>query len=159
MAREYKDVKGLDLIHLFNEVWRVGKLNRLKGTNKVHTVIYGPDDKEYHVYNQDAQNLRTKVYGYYDEPAIQTERCDRAKAKIYILTHILDEKENWTGLNLKPEVGTIIKVIYNNGTIKVLEFSGEWETTTIERLMYPTDPNQTDRHNPTTITPVCWRYK
>jgi len=129
--------KGLKLIHIGNDVWRIGR-HKITGENK-HQVIYGPDDKEYHLYGTDVDFVNTA--GNFErrtEPNHTIWRINRsgnivleARVKIYILTHILDQKENWCfDLSLIPSAGKL-KVIYSNGTVKNIDFNGEFKDTFI----------------------------
>jgi len=55
--RKYEDNnirrRGVNLIHLFNKVWRAGKVIRKKD-KPAHLVIYSPEDVEFHVYGKEA---------------------------------------------------------------------------------------------------------
>jgi len=121
---DVRPIKGLVLVHLFNKVWRIGKKKVVEG--KWHSVIYSPEDKEYHVWGND-------VLRFYSNPddidQLFFNKPDPAKVKIYILTHIMDEKENWSfDMTKMPEIGSNVKVIFENGTIKWAEnFSGDWK--------------------------------
>ena len=137
--------KGLKLIHIGKDVWRIGR-HKITGENK-HQVIYGPDDKEYHLYGTDVEFINSKYsydkdYMYYDSIGDRHMWCSArvnrdgnfavdGKVKIYILTHILDQKENWCfDLSLVPPIGKL-KVIYSNGTVKNIDFNGEFKDTFI----------------------------
>jgi len=160
MARLYKDRKGVDVIHLFNKEWRVGRLTHMKHTNRPHCVIYSPDDKQYDVYDRDAENIRATRYDYYDDQVVSLTRSDRPKTKIYILTNIMDKKENWeTDLEKKPSINSTVKVIYDNGTIKNITFTGEWEKLRIPRNTYLDDGTilKTDKQYFKNVTPVMYR--
>ena len=116
--------KGLSIVHIGDKIWSIGKLNMK--TN--HRVIYSPDGKEYHLYGNDAIKLSTIRFDWYDESVISRLRANHSQVKIYILTSILDSVGNWCfDLSEKPKTGDIVKVIYNNGTIKNIAFSGEFE--------------------------------
>lgn len=137
--------KGIKLIHIGKDVWRIGR-HKVSGADK-HQVIYGPNDKEYHLYGDDVDFVNSKYsddkdYMYYDSFGDRHNWCSGrvnrdgnfavdGKVKIYILTHILDEKENWCfDLSLVPSVGKL-KVIYANGTVKNIDFDGEFKDTLI----------------------------
>ena len=139
MAQKYKDEietrwgtntiprKGVTIIHLFNEEWRLGRLNWKKG-KEPHIVIYAPDDKQYDCYGIDALeifDIGSDNEYWNDRP----ETVDRAKAKIWILTNILDDRDAWC-FDMKGQIpfeGLPVKVIYENGTIKWIDaFSGDW---------------------------------
>lgn len=121
--------KGVTLIHLFHEVWRTGKLNEKKD-KPAHLVIYDPHDKQYDVYGEDALNLMSANTREYRG----SMRVDPAKVKIYILSSILDKRENWSfDLSEKPIVNSMMKVIYDNGTIKTIKSSGNWDPEVIDR--------------------------
>lgn len=55
MAKRFQE------IHLFGEVWTIGKLNYLSASNRAHTIIRQPREeggmKEHHVHDQQAMDL------------------------------------------------------------------------------------------------------
>lgn len=120
---------GLKQVHIGEDVWVYGRQNNVDG--KSHMVIYGPNRKEYDVWGSDVTNLITEYdsdhwnsWGYCNR---QGNRAIQAKVKVHILTSILDEKENWCfDLNKFPVIGPL-KVIYENGTVKNIEFDGEFK--------------------------------
>jgi len=149
MATKFEDRKGFSTIHLFNEVWRAGKIITKLG-KPAHLVIYDPKDIEHHVYGKDALNLKPN--------SIWRQTPDPELIKIYILTSILDKRENWCfDLTAKPELNSKTKVIYNNGTIKYIEFSGEWDEITIARK-YETRPGIFVSINKN-IKPIAFKIK
>lgn len=122
--------KGIVLVHLFNDVWRIGKAKNVN--NRLHSVIYAPDGAEYHVWGKDVENFYSPKYeDYYNRPHT---RPDPAKVKIYILTSILDKRENWCfDMKLTPKLGERVKVVFENGTIKYIDsFSGDWNNHKLE---------------------------
>ena len=120
---------GLKQVHIGEDVWLYGRQKFVEF--KQHMVIYGPDRKEYHVWGEDVTNLLTAddsdywdSWGYGNR---QGNRAIQAKVKVHILTSILDAKENWCfDLNKIPEIGQV-KVVYDNGTVKNIEFDGEFK--------------------------------
>lgn len=134
-TREYpRTRKGVAIIHLFNEEWRIGRLVEKIG-KEPHVVIYAPDDKLYHVYGYYA----LKIGGDNGRSNI-----DKLEAKVWILTSILDDPEFWSR-NMKetPEIGMPVKVIYETGTIKWIDnFKGNWKDHRMEiPIKYPTRLN------------------
>jgi hypothetical protein len=125
--REFKDRKGLKFFSLFKQTWKVGRFNEKDS----HVVIYGPDDKEYHVYGNDAKGLRE-----YCESR-EEWFISKTKAKYYILTSILDERKNWCfDMNAKPNIGDKVKVLCEGATIRFISsFTGDWEA---HKLVLPT---------------------
>lgn len=139
MARKYKDTqshgrysieairKGLKVVHIGDNVWKIGKISTVD--SKRHQVIYGPGDKEYHLWDNEiklVEGTRIDEYGdvYCDRNG---NTSDQAKVKIYILTSILDKRENWCfDLTKIPKVGKL-KVIYSSGQVKNIEFDGEFK--------------------------------
>jgi hypothetical protein len=116
--------RGLKICHIGNDVWRIGREKEIKGKG-LHQVIYSPDGKEYHLWNDDVKKLRSN---YNDDGC----HADEAKLKIHILTHILDDSNNWCfDLTNIPEIG-YLKVIYNNGTVKNINFNGTFEKFILE---------------------------
>ena len=115
----YTTMKGVTIIHLFNEEWRIGRVSQKK-RKEPHVVVYAPDDKTYHAYNEDALRF---VSGRDDK------KINKAEAKIWVLMNILDDPDYWNrDMHQYPEVGMPVKVIYENGTIKWIdEFKGNWE--------------------------------
>jgi len=116
-------VKGLVLIHLFNRVWRIGGIKWVEG--KRHSIIYSPEDKEYHVWGNDVVSF----YSNPDDPDGHFfNKPDPAKVKIYILTSILDKRENWSfDMKSNPKEGSNVKVIFENGKIAWIVFKEKWE--------------------------------
>lgn len=144
--------KGLKICHIGNDVWKVGRTNfvndpsgemcynyykKLVPKTITHCVIYGPNRKEYHVYGNDIDLLRTEYipnyYNYSLSSNINRDGNDKIESslKIYILTSILDIRSNWC-FDLKniPTLGKL-KVIYHNGTIKNIDFNGVFESVKI----------------------------
>jgi hypothetical protein len=114
--------KGLSIVHIGGNVWSIGKLN----TKTNHRVIYSPDGKEYHIYGNDA--IKMNGFTYIDGCVSSNLRANHSQVKIYILTSILDSVDNWCfDLTKKPKTGDMVKVIYDNGTVKNIVFSGEFE--------------------------------
>ena len=126
---------GLKQVHIGEDVWLYGRQKYVDG--KSHMVIYGPNRKEYHVWGNDVTNLITcsdsdhwNSWGYANR---QGNRAIQSKVKIHILTSILDVKDNWS-FDLKEisEVGPL-KVIYENGTVKNIDFDGEFKEVEITK--------------------------
>jgi len=109
---------GVKKVNIGNDVWTIGR--RTTVDNITHCVIYGPDNKQYHVWGTDAHILYGSFINKQGNTAI--ERL----VKIYILTSILDDRDNWV-FNLKkiPPVGKL-KVILENGTVKNIDFNGQF---------------------------------
>jgi hypothetical protein len=130
------DRKGLKFVHIGEDVWRIG-IHKVSGGNK-HQVIYGPGNKEYHLYGTDVDFVNDRNVYKSCKRAYIPSRVNRngnisleSRVKIYILTHILDQKENWSfDLSIVPPVGKL-KVIYANGTVKNIDFDGEFKDTFI----------------------------
>ena len=134
---------GIKIVHIWGEVWRIGRSGFTNhedwGQNVLHQVIYGPDNKEYHLWGDDKILALESEDGRVDRHG---NKSDENKVKIFILTSILDKRINWQfDLNIKPEFGTKLKVVYNNGTIKNIEFSGIWEDINIKRGYKKDKPN------------------
>jgi hypothetical protein len=120
--------RGLKKVHIGGDVWLFGRQNNVPGKGK-HMVIYAPDRKtEHHVWGNTVTEL-TKCFdsdhwdfwGYANRSG---NRAIEAKVKIYILTAILDSRDNWCfDLNKFPKKGPL-KVVYENGTVKNIEFGG-----------------------------------
>lgn len=120
--------KGLKIIHIGDDVYRYGKQTYVTNPDKekygsfdkiLHMVIYAPQRKEYHLWGADVMNFTdgTNRHG---------NKVMESEAKIYILTSILDNKENWCfDLTKIPEKG-YLKVIYDNGTVKNIDFDGNF---------------------------------
>lgn len=130
-SRTLKNVKpkGLNLIHIGTDVWRIGKVSMVNNPDKdssilkiSHRVIYSPiGNKEYHLYGKDADKF--EVVSTYDGDRY----TDNGLVKIHILTNILDNADNWCfDLSKIPEIGKL-KVIYENGTVRNIDFNGVFE--------------------------------
>jgi len=92
--------EGIKKVNIGNDVWTIGRKTIVD--NIAHCVIYGPDNKQYHVWGTDAYLL----YGSYCNR--QGNTAIERLVKIYILTSILDDRDNWV-FNLKniPPVGKL----------------------------------------------------
>jgi len=124
MPRKYKGVKGVQLIHLFNEVWRIGRVKNKIGKES-HLVIYDPKDKEHHAYGKD---IKWMLHHDVTCDHMSTKRLNLGRVKAWILSNIIDDGCWEYELNNIPEVGQPIKVIYENGTIKnINKFLGKWD--------------------------------
>lgn len=148
LRKNVKVNKGLKIVHIGDDVWRVGRTNTVsdptkKMVNVEHCVIYGPNRKEYHVYGNDINLLRTptELNTSYKEDIGSYSNKDgndkiEASLKVYIMTSILDERKNWI-FDIKniPQPGKL-KVIYNNGTVKNIDFDGIFKSETIDKIHY-----------------------
>ena len=124
-----KNSNKLKQVHIFDQIWCIGKPNK----KLEHAVIYGPTDKEYHLNKQWITFLLSHKHKYeYDDTAI-TDRWNLGRVKAYILSHIIDI-DLWNfDVNMHPEIGSNVKVIYNNGTIKWIEsFSCDFKNHNLE---------------------------
>jgi len=107
--------RNLISVHIGEDIWTIGGKKNLKDRG-LHAVIYAPNKKLYDVWEEDVN------YIFEDN-----SRAIHSKLKIYILTHILDNKENWCfDLSIIPDKGQL-KVIYDNGTVRNIEFNGEFQ--------------------------------
>lgn len=110
-------------INIGKDKYLVGTISQKNGT--YHRVIYGPDRKCHHVYGQLAEDMTGGYWkdGYCRDATV----VKRDVAKIYILTSILDKRENWQfNLTKIPNNGKL-KVILENGTVKNINFNGVFE--------------------------------
>jgi hypothetical protein len=147
--------KGLKVVHIFGEAWCIGRSGFTNhedwGQNVLHQVIYGPDGKEYHLWGDEKIEALQSDDGYVDRHGNKT---DETKVKIFILTSILDKRSLWEfDLEKKPNIGKKIRVLYNNGTIKNIVFSGIWEDITIKKYYNKLKQSGYDR----TVTPIAYR--
>jgi hypothetical protein len=100
-------ILGMTIIGKFRDILTWWYKDSYKDGRK-HQVIYGPDNKEHHLYDADVTYINTTAheneYGEYTSPVNRHgNTAHLPKVKIYILTHILDQKENWCfDLNKKP---------------------------------------------------------
>jgi len=146
--------KGLKIVHIGEDVWKVGRTKEVpnpdietEGYPKTiaHCVIYGPERKEFHVWGNDTKKLLLEFEPCYDgDFGLPIEsHCNRdgnctneAAVKVYILTSILDKAENWCfDLKKIPPVGKL-KVIYHTGTIKNIDFDGEFKPVEVQYHSY-----------------------
>lgn len=123
---------GLKKVHIGNDEWLIGKASVVGG--HMHQVIYGPGNKEYHVWDKDVEFINEP------KPSVsffrQGNGADQARVKIYILTSILDKKENWCfDLNNTPPSGKL-KIIYANGTVKNIDFTGTFNKEEISKNLW-----------------------
>jgi hypothetical protein len=122
--------RGLKQVHIGQDIWVYGRQKHVPGKG-LHMVIYGPDRKEHHVWGRDVQSLCTEYDEYYRDfirsnVSRHGNAAQQAAVKIYILTSILDKRENWCfDLKSVPANGPL-KVICQNGTVKNIQFVGEF---------------------------------
>ncbi len=157
--------KNLKIVHIGNDVWRFGKARKIKGKG-LHSVIYGPNSQEYHTWNDDARNLAREywneyedVYGRLDDIELsQRNNFQHDKVKIYILTSILDDRKNWCfDLTNIPKIGKL-KVIYDNDTIKNIDFNGEFEKIEINKYFREIDGTRSKNpYRKKKVKPVGYR--
>lgn len=160
--------KGLKKVNIGEDVWLFGRQKYVKnpdgsGSEINHMVIYGPERKEYHVYGKEVHSLCGFHRGYYDEE-IPGSYCNRdgniaieSLVKIYILTSILDEKENWCFDLTIPPVADVVKVIYDNGTVKnIKDFNLEFIPTEISKK-YESSFGYRESYSAKTINPIGYR--
>ena len=149
-------IKTLKYVHIGEDVWACGKVNNnYQNTGRKHMVIYAPEDKLYHVYDKDVDFICTEIdeYGYLRHGCVNRHgnTAIESNLKIYILTSILDQRENWCfDLKYMP-ITNKLKVIYDNGTVKNIDFFGEFREITIEKV-YRIGKSYTKR-----IRPVGYR--
>lgn len=131
---ETKIKKTLKKVHIGNDEWSCGKINEnFQGTRKKHLVIYGPNNSQYDVFGKDVDFITSSNFLDFYGEEYQTNRSHNnkhgnyaieSKLKIYILTHILDSGKNWEfDLKNVPANGKL-KTIYDNGTVKNIDFQG-----------------------------------
>ena len=165
-GREQRTVrKGLKKINIGEDVWLIGKQSYVQG--KLHSVIYGPDNKEYHVWDKELKDMCMEYNEYGDFLYSNLRHGNGAvhsKVKIYILTHILDYSRNWCfDLTKIPPPGRL-KIIYHNGTIKIIDnFEGVFEEQELISKRY-TWSNNKGTHgyvgvHKTMVKPVGYRVR
>jgi hypothetical protein len=77
--------------------------------------------------------LPQEDYSYLYRRIILHNLIHRDLMKIYILTNVLDDVNNWVfDLSIIPTTDTL-KVIYDNGTVKNINFKGVFEPIEIDR--------------------------
>lgn len=129
---------GLKQVHIGEDVWLFGRQKFLKD-GRLHCVVYGPDRKaEYHLYDEDVTKLFSRDDDYGNNGGVYRDGNEalEPKVKIHILTHILDDKNNWCfDLEKVPSIGKL-KVIYDNGTVKNINFTGLYESIEIKNTKF-----------------------
>ena len=103
---------------LFGESWGIGGIK--EGKNGIlHSVIYGPNKKQFHVYGDEALSLRIS--------GDLRERGDVEATKIYILTKIFDIGD-WHKINGEafPAKGSAVKVILEGPSIIRVNSFDNW---------------------------------
>ena len=122
--------KGLIKVNIGSDIWLCGRQSYAPNPDKqkygskksiLHCVIYGPDNKEYHLYDTEVHLIDGGHIRYGNS-------VSHAYLKVYILTSILDKKENWCFDLTKIPPNGKLKVIYRNGTVKNIDFAGKFET-------------------------------
>jgi hypothetical protein len=150
-----ENIRGLKYVHIGGEAWACGRVRNR------HMVIYSPDHKQFDVYDKDVDFIYTELdeYGDLKEGHINHHgnNAIQQKLKIYILTSILDKKENWC-FDLKSIPDTkYLKVIYHNGTIKNIDFNGIFESTTIPVKYFNVGANKRVPFTDKKIHPIGYR--
>lgn len=156
-----KQNKKLKYVHIGNDVWSCGAINQsyqnVRG--RLHMKIYGPNNKQYDVYDSDVKYITTELDedGYIKDGTINRSGnyAIQEKLKIYILTSILDKRENWTfDLNIIPQADKL-KIIYDNGTVKNIDFNGVFEPVTITKNYI--NGGIKEPYNTKIIKPIAYR--
>lgn len=119
--------RKLKSIHIGDGVWKIGAQKYMKD-GRLHTVIYHPNGKTlYHLYDKEVKLIMNQWDGDPMNVDKYGNEANEAKVKVYILTTILDNRSNWCfDLGCTPKVGKL-KVIYDNGTVKNIDFNGTFE--------------------------------
>jgi hypothetical protein len=128
-----KPNKGLKKVNIGSNIWLYGRQkyidtpdpSEFKNKTILHMVIYGPENKEYHVWGDDVKKLSSDDdYGNNGNVNRDGNTALEERVKVHILTSILDDSANWCfDLTKIPDVGKL-KVIYDNGTVKNIDFDG-----------------------------------
>ena len=146
---------GLKQVHIGDGVWLFGK----QSNDPIpHMVIYAPDRKtEHHVFGEMVRVLCEVKDAEWGIPGVSTvnrhgNQADEANVKIYILTSILDDRRNWC-FHLKniPPNGKL-KVIYSNGTVKNIDFTGTFNPISIGKFY----DKKYHPHN-SNVVPIAYR--
>lgn len=116
---------GIQVVHIGDGVWRIGRtnfaMNKISGKREKHVVIYGPDGKEYNVFGKDIVTFNSYAKSTNSRP-----HYNLGMVKVFILTQILDNVSNWCFDLEKIPSNNMLKVIYDNGTVKNINFVGEF---------------------------------
>ncbi len=128
-------------VHIGDDRYFLGKYLYDKNTRKGHRHLY----------------KNGKIFkDIIEEDTILENLSHRDLLKIYILTNILDDVNNWElNLNIIPITETL-KVIYDNGTVKNINFSGVFEQVKINRTHNNTQQERILPHE-ATVRPVAYR--
>lgn len=133
-------VDGLKKVHIGNDEWLIGKQTHVKEKG-LHCVIYGPDRKEHHLWNNEVDKIVD--HDHYGEDGYVNRHgniSSEAKAKIYILTSILDDGRKWCFDLEKVPLPGKLKIIYDNGTVKNVDFVSTFDvqtTVSTEKIINP----------------------
>jgi hypothetical protein len=105
-------------VHIGSDVFIIGRLS------------FNKDKKEYHRCLYKNGKLFKDIVGIYE---ILEQLTHRDLLKIYILTNVLDDINKWEfDLNTIPNTETL-KVIYDNGTVKNINFNEVFEAIEITK--------------------------
>jgi hypothetical protein len=160
--------KKLKSIHIGQDIWRIGAQRYMKDGRR-HTIIYHPNGRTlYHLYDKDVKLVTDDWDGSVMNVNRHGNGANEAKVKIYILTTILDNRSNWCfDLGCTPKVGKL-KVIYDNGMVKNIDFNGTFEKEELvsKRFMMPNwtyfnyDGMPTKQHLVQTfVNPIAYRFQ
>ncbi len=151
-------VKGLKYVHIGEEAWACGRIkSNYQNTRRKHMVIYAPDHKEYHIFDNDVDFITNLNEDKYHRRVFRDGNIAiESQLKIFILTSILDKKENWHfDLTDIPDRNKL-KIIYNNGTVKIVDFNGIFESIIIPRK-YVNKNGERVPFSTKTIYPIAYR--
>lgn len=152
----------LKRVHIGKDIWQCGAINPkmiVDGKKTSHLVVYGPNRKLFYLYGDDVKFVSTELdkYGYIKNGSVNMygNYVIEEKLKIFILTSILDNKSNWEfDLTKIPNKGKL-KVIYDNGTVKNIDFNGEkFEPVIVMKKYWENHPGIKK-----TIKPFAYRIK
>ena len=119
------------IIHIRKKKWLCGKISFLQTRECYHMVLYSPQRKEYHFYDDEIQSF----IAYPAQRQIGKRRVrqrayrivDSILIKIYIQTNILDSPDNWCYDLFKVPNNGRIEIMYSDGIIRKMDFNGVWK--------------------------------
>jgi len=129
-------------VHIGDDRYFLGKMQWINRNIGYHRILY-----------KNGKVFRDLL----EETPLLENLSHRDLLKIYILTNILDDVNKWEfDLNIIPNTETL-KVIYNNGTVKNINFNGIFEPVEITKTF-----NNSNYHTETlpckaTVRPVAYR--
>ena len=107
-------------VHIGEDIWHITPKYWKNPTN-VSTTIFSPDLEKHVISDTEIVNSL-----YFSDRSSKTNpnSANLARVKVFILTSILDKRDKWVFDLTKIPTNGKLKVIFENGTVKMIDFNG-----------------------------------